>query len=77
MDIEFDFKGDPIGGVITNCESNTFHSIFKHYVQKKRTGLAKMPYIFQFDMHLNSSFGNFQLQTKIALNRKLNLQKYC
>ena len=20
MDIEFDFKGDPIGGVITNCE---------------------------------------------------------
>lgn len=21
MDIEFDFKGDPIGGVITNCKS--------------------------------------------------------
>ena len=20
MDIEFDFKGDPIGGVITNCK---------------------------------------------------------
>ena len=20
MDMEFDFKGDPIGGVITNCE---------------------------------------------------------
>lgn len=20
MDIEFDFKGDPIGGVISNCE---------------------------------------------------------
>ena len=20
MDIEFDFKGDPVGGVITNCE---------------------------------------------------------
>lgn len=20
MDIEFDFKGDPLGGVITNCE---------------------------------------------------------
>lgn len=22
MDIEFDFKGDPIGGVISNCEYN-------------------------------------------------------
>ena len=21
MDIEFDFKGDPIGGAITNCKS--------------------------------------------------------
>ena len=21
MDIEFDHKGDPIGGIITNCES--------------------------------------------------------
>ena len=21
MDIEFDYKGDPIGGVITNCKS--------------------------------------------------------
>ncbi len=22
MDIEFDFKGDPLGGVISNCEYN-------------------------------------------------------
>lgn len=25
MDIEFDFKGDPVGGVITKCKSS--HSI--------------------------------------------------
>jgi len=23
MDIEFDFKGDPVGGVITNCKSTS------------------------------------------------------
>ena len=26
MDIEFDFKGDPIGGVITNCKLKYFFS---------------------------------------------------
>ena len=29
MDIEFDFKGDPIGGAITNCKS------FTNYVQNR------------------------------------------
>jgi len=29
MDIEFDFKGDPIGGVITNCECCNILSSFK------------------------------------------------
>lgn len=26
MDIEFDFKGDPLGGVISNCEYELFKS---------------------------------------------------
>lgn len=28
MDIEFDFKGDPVGGVITNCESEHNWRVF-------------------------------------------------
>lgn len=27
MDIEFDFKGDPLGGVISNCE---YYSWYQH-----------------------------------------------
>ena len=27
MDIEFDFKGDPVGGVITKCEHFLFTTI--------------------------------------------------
>lgn len=27
MDIEFDYKGDPVGGVITNCELMYSHGV--------------------------------------------------
>ena len=29
MDIEFDFKGDPIGGVITNCKIKSFEPVLR------------------------------------------------
>ena len=31
MDIEFDFKGDPIGGVITNCKYNKALNYLVYY----------------------------------------------
>lgn len=40
MDIEFDFKGDPVGGVITNCKFSQHLIHLFHYMQhcsNKRT----------------------------------------
>ena len=31
MDIEFDFKGDPIGGVITNCKYFVEELSYTHF----------------------------------------------
>lgn len=39
MDIEFDFKGDPLGGVISNCEYYSWHqriNSLTRFVQKER-----------------------------------------
>ena len=33
MDIEFDFKGDPIGGVITNCKYTLYIAPDKDWKQ--------------------------------------------
>lgn len=40
MDIEFDFKGDPVGGVITNCKLFIYHCMQRtsDYYQKKSVG---------------------------------------
>lgn len=32
MDIEFDFKGDPVGGVISNCKYLFHTRIYKAYI---------------------------------------------
>lgn len=35
MDIEFDFKGDPLGGVISNCEYFTWILLKKFRIVKR------------------------------------------
>jgi hypothetical protein len=39
MDIEFDFKGDPLGGVISNCEY--FYLTLYKPVENNKTSILK------------------------------------
>lgn len=50
MDIEFDFKGDPIGGVITNC---------KHLSLSIKYPVIKFP-ILEFSCNFKNNWGTWK-----------------